>query len=159
MAYNLLDRTAERELLPAARTFGIATIPWAPLCGGLLTGKYKRNDQSAAGRWHGGKDNFDRRVTPAASDVIEGVVALAEEKGCTPSQLALAWLGAQSGVTAPIIGPRTLDQALDNLGSAQVTITEEDRARIDAFAPPLAATLRYYDAAMATDFKPNFGRW
>ena len=159
MAYNLLDRTAEREVLPAARTFGIATIPWAPLCGGLLTGKYKRDDQSAAGRWHGGKDNFDRRVTPAAFDVIEGVVALAEEKGCSPSQLALAWLAAQPGITAPIIGPRTLDQALDNLGAASVTITEEDRARIDAFAPPLATTLRYYDAAMATDFKPNFGRW
>jgi aryl-alcohol dehydrogenase-like predicted oxidoreductase len=159
MAYNLLDRTAEREVLPAARTFGIATIPWAPLCGGLLTGKYKRDDQSAAGRWHGGKDNFDRRVTPAAFDVIEGVVALAEEKGCSPSQLALAWLAAQPGVTAPIIGPRTLDQALDNLGAASVTITEEDRARIDAFAPPLSATLRYYDAAMATDFKPNFMRW
>jgi aryl-alcohol dehydrogenase-like predicted oxidoreductase len=159
MAYNLLDRTAERELLPAARSFGIATIPWAPLCGGLLTGKYKRDDQSAAGRWQGGKDNFDRRVTPAAFDVIEGVVALAEEKGCSPSQLALAWLGSQPGVTAPIIGPRTLDQALDNLGAAGVTITDDDRARIDAFAPPLAATLRYYDAAMATDFKPNFGRW
>ncbi len=159
MAYNLLDRTAEREVLPAARTFGIATIPWAPLCGGLLTGKYKRDDQSAAGRWHGGKDNFDRRVTPAAFDVIEGVVALAEEKGCSPSQLALAWLAAQPGITAPIIGPRTLDQALDNLGAASVTITEEDRARIDAFAPPLSATLRYYDAAMATDFKPNFMRW
>ena len=159
MAYNLLDRTAEREVVPAARTFGIATIPWAPLCGGLLTGKYKRDDQSAAGRWQGGKDNFDRRVTPAAFDVIEGVVALAEEKGCSPSQLALAWLGSQPGVTAPIIGPRTLDQALDNLGAVGVTITDEDRARIDAFAPPLAATLRYYDAAMATDFKPNFGRW
>jgi aryl-alcohol dehydrogenase-like predicted oxidoreductase len=159
MAYNLLDRTAERELLPAARTFGIATIPWAPLCGGLLTGKYKRDDQSAAGRWHGGKDNFDRRVTPEAFDVIEGVVALAEEKGCSPSQLALAWLAAQPGVTAPIIGPRTLDQVLDNLGAAGVTITDEDRARIDAFAPPLSATLRYYDAAMATDFKPNFMRW
>ena len=159
MAYNLLDRTAEREVLPAARSFGIATIPWAPLCGGLLTGKYKRDDQSAAGRWQGGKDNFDRRVTPAAFDVIEGVAALAEEKGCSPSQLALAWLAAQPGVTAPIIGPRTLDQALDNLGAAGVTVTDEDRARIDAFAPPLAATLRYYDAAMATDFKPNFGRW
>jgi aryl-alcohol dehydrogenase-like predicted oxidoreductase len=159
MAYNLLDRTAEREVLPAARSFGIATIPWAPLCGGLLTGKYKRDDQSAAGRWQGGKDNFDRRVTPAAFDVIEGVAALAEEKGCSPSQLALAWLAAQPGVTAPIIGPRTLDQALDNFGAAGVTITDDDRARIDAFAPPLAATLRYYDAAMATDFKPNFGRW
>ncbi|HUL81175.1 MAG TPA: aldo/keto reductase [Gammaproteobacteria bacterium] len=159
MAYNLLDRTAEREVLPAARTFGIGVIPWAPLCGGLLTGKYKRDDQSAAGRWHGGKDNFDRKVTPAAFDVIEGVVALARDKGCSPSQLALAWLGSQPGVTAPIIGPRTLEQALDNLGSASVAITDEDRARIDAFAPPLAATLRYYDAAMGVDFKPNFARW
>lgn len=91
--------------------------------------------------------------------MIEGVVALAAEKGCSPSQLALAWLGSQPGVTAPIIGPRTLEQALDNLGAAAVTITDEDRARLDALAPPLSATLHYYDAAMATDFKPNFGRW
>jgi aryl-alcohol dehydrogenase-like predicted oxidoreductase len=159
MAYNLLDRTAEREVLPAAQTFGIGTIPWAPLCGGLLTGKYKRDDQSAAGRWHGGKDNFDRKVTPEAFDVIEGVVALARDKGCSPSQLALAWLAAQPGVTAPIIGPRTLEQAKDNLGASKVTITDDDRARIDEIAPPLAATLRYYDAAMAVDFKPNFTRW
>ena len=159
MAYNLLDRTAEREVLPAAQTFGIATIPWAPLCGGLLTGKYRRDDQSAAGRWHGGKDNFDRKVTPEAFDVIEGVVALARDKGCTPSQLALAWLSAQPGVTAPIIGPRTLEQAIDNLGATKVTITADDRARIDEIAPPLSATLRYYDAAMAIDFKPNFARW
>ena len=159
MAYNLLDRTAEREVLPAARTFGIATIPWAPLCGGLLTGKYKRDDQSAAGRWHGGKDNFDRRVTPAAFDVIEGVVALAEEKGCSPSQLALAWLAAQPGITAPIIGPRTKEQLVDNLGAPAVEVTDDDLGRIDAFAPPLHATLRYYDAAMAIDFRPNLARW
>jgi aryl-alcohol dehydrogenase-like predicted oxidoreductase len=159
MAYNLLDRTAEREVIPAARSFGIAVIPWAPLCGGLLTGKYKRDDQSAAGRWHGGKDNFDRRATPAAFDVIEAVAALASEKGCTPSQLALAWVGSQPGITAPIIGPRTLDQMIDNLGAAKVQITEADRARLDAVSPPWSATLRYYDAAMAIDFKPNLARW
>jgi aryl-alcohol dehydrogenase-like predicted oxidoreductase len=159
MAYNLLDRTAEREVLPAAQSFGIATIAWAPLCGGLLTGKYRRDDQSATGRWQGGKDNFDRRVTPAAFDVIEGLVALAQEKGCTPSQLALAWNGAQAGITAPIVGPRTLEQLIDNLGAANVTISAEDRARIDAFAPPLGATLGYYDAAIALDFRPNFARW
>ena len=123
MAYNLLDRTAEREVIPAARSFGIAVIPWAPLCGGLLTGKYKRDDQSADGRWHGGKDNFDRKATPAAFDVIEAVVALANEKGCSPSQLALAWLASQPGITAPIIGPRTLDQVIDNLGAVKVQIT------------------------------------
>jgi aryl-alcohol dehydrogenase-like predicted oxidoreductase len=159
MAYNLLDRTAEREVIPAARSFGIALIPWAPLCGGLLTGKYKRDDQSAQGRWHGGKDNFDRKVTSAAFDVIDAVVALANEKGCTPSQLALAWLASQPGVTAPIIGPRTLEQVVDNLGASKVQITEADRARLDAVSPPWSATLRYYDAAMAIDFQPNLGRW
>lgn len=159
MAYNLLDRTAEREVIPAARTFGIGVIPWAPLCGGLLTGKYKRDDQSAAGRWHGGKDNFDRRATPEAFSVIEGVVALAAERRCTPSQLALAWVAAQPGVTAPIIGPRTREQLIDNLGSTAVKITDQDRALCDSFAPPLAATMRYYDAAMAIDLRPNLGRW
>jgi aryl-alcohol dehydrogenase-like predicted oxidoreductase len=159
MAYNLLDRTAEREVVPAAQTFGIALMPWAPLCGGLLTGKYRRNDQSAAGRWQGGKDNFGRPATPAAFDVIEGLVALAKDKGCTPSQLALAWNAAQPGITAPIIGPRTLEQLIDNIAATSVRVTDEDRARLDAFALPWSATLRYYDAAMAIDFRPNFTRW
>jgi aryl-alcohol dehydrogenase-like predicted oxidoreductase len=158
MAYNLLDRTAEREVIPAAQTFGMAVLPWAPLCGGLLTGKYRRDDQSAAGRWHGGKDNFGRPATPAAYDLIEGLVALAKEKGCTPSQLALAWNAAQPGVTAPIIGPRTLEQLVDNLEAVEVHVTDADRARLDALAPPWSATLRYYDAALAIDFKPNLGR-
>ena len=159
MAYNLLDRTAEREIVPVAQTFGIALMPWAPLCGGLLTGKYQRNDQSAAGRWQGGKDNFGRPATPAAFDVIEGLVALAKDKGCTPSQLALAWNAAQPGITAPIIGPRTLDQLIDNIAATTVRITDQDRTRLDALAPPWSATLRYYDAAMAIDFRPNLGRW
>jgi aryl-alcohol dehydrogenase-like predicted oxidoreductase len=158
-AYNLLDRTAEREVLPAARSFGIAVIPWGPLCGGLLTGKYRRDDQSAEGRWRGGKDNFGRPATPAAFDVIEALIALAGEKGCTPSQLALAWNAAQPGVTAPIIGPRTMDQLVDNLGAAGVEVTAEDCARLDEAAPPRSVSLRYYDAAMAADFGPNLARW
>ena len=139
MAYNLLDRTAEREVIPAAQTFGLALIPWAPLCGGLLTGKYRRDDQSAAGRWQGGKDNFGRPATPAAFDVIEGLVALASEKGCTPSQLALAWNASQPGITAPIIGPRTLEQLARQSRCADVKVTDADRARIDALAPPWSA--------------------
>ncbi len=159
MAYNLLDRTAEREVIPAAQTFGLALIPWAPLCGGLLTGKYRRDDQSAVGRWQGGKDNFGRPATAAAYDVIEGLVALANEKGCTPSQLALAWNASQPGITAPIIGPRTLEQLLDNLGAINVKVTDDDRARLEALAPPWSSTLRYYEAALAIDFKPNLARW
>ena len=159
MAYNLLDRTAEREVIPAAQSFGLALLPWAPLCGGLLTGKYRRDDQSAAGRWQGGKDNFGRPATPAAYDVIEELVALARDKGCTPSQLALAWNAAQPGITAPIIGPRTLEQLVDNLGAPAVELTDADRARLDAVAPPWSAKLRYYDAALSIDFRPNLARW
>ena len=158
-AYHLLDRTAEREVLPAAQSFGLAVIPWGPLCGGLLSGKYARDDKSTLGRWQGGKDNFGRPVTPAAYDVMEALAAHAQDKGCTPSQLALAWNAAQPGVTAPIIGPRTMEQLVDNLGAAAVTIDGEDRDRIDTAAPPMSTTLRYYDAAMALDLNPNFGRW
>ena len=157
--FHILDRTAEREVLPAAQSFGVAVIPWGPLCGGLLTGKYRREDTSAEGRWQGGKDNFDRAVTAAAFDVIEDLVAHAETKGCTPSQLALAWNAAQPGVTAPIIGPRSMDQLVDNLGAAEVELDASDFERIDAAAAPKSATLKYYDAAMAVDTRPNFGRW
>ncbi len=159
MAYNLLDRTAEREVIPAAQSFGLALLPWAPLCGGLLTGKYRRDDQSAAGRWQGGKDNFGRPATPAAYDVLEALVALAHDKGCTSSQLALAWNAAQPGITAPIIGPRTVEQLVDNLGAVALQLDATDRARLDAVAPPWSATLRYYDAALAIDFRPNLARW
>jgi aryl-alcohol dehydrogenase-like predicted oxidoreductase len=157
--YHLLDRTAEREVLPAARSFGLAVMPWGPLCGGLLTGKYSRDDQSAAGRWQGGKDNFDRPINEAAFDFIERHVAHAADKGCTPSQLALAWNAAQPGVTAPIIGPRTLEQLVDNLGAVGVRIEQHDLERIDAAAQPMSATMRYYDAALGADMKPNPGRW
>ena len=157
--YNILDRTAEREVLPAALSFGIGVIPWGPLCGGLLTGKYKRGDCSADGRWQGGKDNFDRPVTAAAFDVIEALEAHARDKECTPSQLALAWNAAQPGVTAPIIGPRTLEQLIDNLGASAVSLDSGDFERIDATAAPKSASMRYYDEALAADTRPNLGRW
>jgi aryl-alcohol dehydrogenase-like predicted oxidoreductase len=158
-AYHLLDRSAEREVIPAARTFGLAVISWGPLCGGLLTGKYRRDDQSAPGRWQGGTDNFGRAATPDAWDAIEVLVSLAEEKGCTPSALALAWNAAQPGITAPIIGPRTREQLIDNLGAADVSLSESDRARLDAAAPPMRAVLRYYEAAMSLDLAPSAYRW
>jgi aryl-alcohol dehydrogenase-like predicted oxidoreductase len=65
----MLDRTAEREVIPAARSFGVAIIPWGPLCGGLLTGKYDRDGGGADGRWRDGKDNFGRAATTTARTV------------------------------------------------------------------------------------------
>lgn len=157
--YHLLDRTIERELLPAAQSFGLAVLPWAPLCGGLLTGKYTRGNVGAEGRWKGGKDNFERPIADRAFDYIDAHVAHARDKGCTPSQLALAWNAAQPGVTAPIIGPRTLEQLIDNLGACDVVLGQEDFERIDALAPPKSVTMPYYDAAMASDMRPNLARW
>ena len=157
--FHLLDRTAEREVLPAAMSFGIGIVTWGPLCGGLLSGKYRRDDKNAEGRWQGGRDNLGRPVTPAAFDLIEAHIEHAADKGCSPSQLALAWNAAQPGVTAPIIGPRTMEQLVDNLGAPGVEVTAEDRERIDQVAPPKSVTLPYYDAALATDTGPNLGRW
>ncbi len=154
-AYHMLDRTAEREVIPAAQSFGLAVIPWGPLCGGLLTGKYRSDADVDGARWQGGKDNFGRQATPLAWQVLDLLHEMAREKDCSVSQLSLAWCGSQPGVTAPIIGPRTLEQITDNLGSVAVELTTEDLERIDALVPPRSAAVRYYDEAHAVDFSPN----
>ncbi|MCB0145770.1 MAG: aldo/keto reductase, partial [Caldilineaceae bacterium] len=82
-------------------------------------------------------------------DVVELLVELAEEKGCSVSQLALAWCLSQPGVTAPIIGPRTPEQLADNLGACDVTITNEDTCRIDAVMPPGQMLVHYMRATTA----------
>jgi aryl-alcohol dehydrogenase-like predicted oxidoreductase len=154
-AYHVLDRTVEREVIPAAQSFGLAVIPWGPLCGGLLTGKYRRDQGDPEGRWQAGKDNFSREATPLAWDVIDLLRGMADDKGCSVSQLALAWCMAQPGVTAPIIGPRTFEQAADNLGAVEVALEAADFERIDALVPPRSAAVRYYDEAAGADFRPQ----
>ena len=157
-AYHMLDRTAEREVIPAAQTFGIAIIPWAPLCGGLLTGKYDREGGGRPGRWKDGADNYGRQATTLAWDAIDLVKALAQEKEVSPSQVALAWCKDQPGVTAPIIGARTFEQVVDNLGAVDVKITADDLTRIDTLVPPRSVTVRYYDQASDLDLGPNLHR-
>ena len=154
-AYHLLDRTAEREVIPAAQSFGTAIIPWGPLCGGLLTGKYQRDAGPEDGRWQDGKDNANRTATDLAWDVLDLLKIMAEEKQCSISQLALAWCAAQPGITAPIIGPRTLEQVTDNLGAVTVDITADDCARIDELVPPCTAAVSYYDRANGLDLRPH----
>ncbi len=151
-AYNLLDRRAERELLPMAQTYGIAVIPWSPLAQGFLTGKYRRDTSApaegrltvAAGVQQSGDANVHGQEQ--AYDLIEVLVALAAEKKCSVAQMALAWCMHQPGITSPIIGPRTSEQLTDNLGACDVVVSAEDNARIDAVMPPGQMLVHYMRA-------------
>ncbi len=165
--YHLLDRGIERELIPMARTHGIAILPWSPLARGFLSGKYRRGEPIPTGsRLESDSNNpnqaFRNRTEQPFSDmayhVLETVEALAAEKKVTSSQLALAWVMRQPGVTSPIIGPRTMAHLEDNLGALEVTFTDEDTARIDAASPPEQAIVPYYTGVMI-DFKPAQYRW
>jgi len=156
--YHLLDRRIERELVPFAQTYGVALIPWSPLAGGFLTGKYIRDEsQSPEDSRYGiqprrmGRNHF----TEGSFDVLEAIQAIAGEKGCTPGQVALAWCKDKPGVTSPIIGPRTMEQLEDNLGAVDVSLDENDHERLDAVALPGRATVPYYEA----DFGPHRFRW
>jgi len=129
--YHILDRRIERELIPVAKTYGLAVIPWSPLAGGKLTGKYRRGEPAPP----------NSREDPAKFSeqtwrVLEGLEALCKEKGCTMTAFANAWCAAQPGVTSPILGPNSVIQLEDNLAASDVTITEEDRKRVDALVPP-----------------------
>src|SRR5215213_4158285 len=156
--YHLLDRRIERELVPFAQTYGVALIPWSPLAGGFLTGKYSRDEsQSPEDSRYGlqprrmGRNHF----TDESFDVLEAVQAIAGEKNCTPGQVALAWCKDKPGVTSAIIGPRTMEQLEDNLGAIEVSLDENDNERLDAVSLPGRATVPYYEA----DFGPHRFRW
>ena len=153
--YHLLDRSIERELVPMAQTYGTALIPWSPMAGGFLTGKYRRGEaRPTDARYQDESQNADL-FSDAAFNVLDVVLAIAAEKGCTPSQFALAWCAQQPGITSPIVGVRTMEQLEDNLGAIDVQVTDNERERIDEVAPPGGVITRYYRA----DFGPHQFRW
>ncbi len=123
--YSLLARWIEQELVPMARTYGLGLMVWSPLGAGLLTERYTRENPPA-----------HAEVTEPMWAVLETLRRLAREKGCTASQLALAWCLAQPGITCPIAGPSSARQLEDNLGALDVEVTDADRAALDAVAPP-----------------------
>lgn len=151
--YNLLDRRIERELLPMCRTYGIATIPWAPIAGGLLSGKYRLNQARPAGARYE-KGAFANRDNDAALAKVEEYLTFCETRGVSPVHFANAWVKAQPGVTSPIVGPRTMEQWEDYLKSDELTITDEDATAINAIFPPGTHLSEYYRA----EFGPN-ERW
>ncbi len=132
--YNLMARTVELEVLPAARQYGLGVIPWSPLNGGLLSGAIAKAAAGSAGRSSEGRAAEGLEKHRAA---VEAYEKLAASLGADPSNLALAWLLAQDGVTAPIIGPRTIEQLDSTLGTLDLTLDEATLQRLDEIFPPI----------------------
>lgn len=125
--YSLLQRTPERDLIPMAKHFGLSVTPWAPLAGGALTGKYLRNDP---GRIKEGS----KRLNEQAVTITKEVMAIAEETGTTPGQVALAWTMQQGFSSIPIVGATKLSQMQDNLGVIGLQLSKEHLQRLDAIS-------------------------
>jgi aryl-alcohol dehydrogenase-like predicted oxidoreductase len=126
--YSMLERTVERELLPMARGLDLGVTAWSPLAGGRLTGKYLSGGEESEGRLAVmGRDGSDVR----ADAIVREVVAVAEEIGASPPQVALAWLREQPGAVVPIVGARHEEQLRDNLASVDVRLEGPVRERLD----------------------------
>ncbi|WP_329128971.1 aldo/keto reductase [Streptomyces sp. NBC_01476] len=130
--YSLADRTAERELLPMAEAFGLGAALYAPLAGGLLTGKYRHGDEGRLSRWGGGVHTEDGERKTA---VVDAVLAVAEETGAGAGQVSMAWLRRRAARAAtalvPVIGPRTTAQLGEYLGALEVPLTDEQYDRLE----------------------------
>lgn len=126
--YSLVERSVERELLPMATAFGLGTVSWSPLGGGLLTGKYRKGEQ---GRAQGLGAVIHAESDARKTATVDAVLAIAGETGLPAGQVAIAWVLAK-GATLPIIGPRTPEQLADNLAALDVRLTEEQIGRLDA---------------------------
>jgi aryl-alcohol dehydrogenase-like predicted oxidoreductase len=139
--YSLVERSIEVEILPFCRAAGLGVLPWGPLGAGFLTGKYQRDTEPPEGSRMGeATDDLEearhRRAVERNFRVVDEAEAIARERGATISQVAIAWLLGEPGVVAPIVGPRTSEQLEDLLGGADLRLTDEERARLGAPAPP-----------------------
>ena len=149
--YNLLDRRIENELIPLAQKYGLAILPWSPLAGGILAGKYtvemleedaypegSRADRS--GEW------FTRRVTRRGVEVAAEVETMAKARGLSAAQLATVWVKEQPGVTSPIIGPRTMQHLDEALEVMEMTLSDEERERFDELVHPGNAVADFHNS-------------
>jgi aryl-alcohol dehydrogenase (NADP+) len=147
--YNLLVRETEFEIVPAALDLGIGLLPWSPLGGGWLSGKYKRDERPTGATRLGdnperGMEAYDRRNAQSHTwDVIEAVQTVAEKRGVSMAQVALAWVTDRPSVTSTILGARTLDQLEDNLAAADLHLDADEVALLDRASDPGARDYPY----------------
>jgi aryl-alcohol dehydrogenase-like predicted oxidoreductase len=136
--YSLVERSAELELLPFCRAAGLGVLPWGPLGAGFLTGRYRR-EAMPEGRVTRApaelEEAADRRATERNFRVVDELTTLAAKLDRPVPQLALAWLLGEPGVTAPIIGPRTIDQLENLLDATEIDLDDEQRALLSAPVP------------------------
>ncbi|WP_026930889.1 aldo/keto reductase [Glycomyces tenuis] len=131
--YSILNRGIEREVLPVAQRYGMGTLVWSPLAGGMLTGRYRKGRQSDA---HRAQFGFKHLADERRLDAVERLIPVAEGAGVPLTHLAMAFTIAHPGVTSAIIGPRTMEHLDDLLAGVELTLTDEVLDQIDAIVPP-----------------------
>jgi len=132
--YSLLERTVEHDLIPMAQATGMGLTPWSPLKGGLLTGKYSRED--AGGKNSGRRDWVVKHLNDRNRAIIDAVAAVANEIGASPAEVALAWVQNRPGVTSTIIGARTIEQLEANLRALDLELSASDVANLEEVSRP-----------------------
>ncbi len=150
--YNLLDRRIERELLPFCRTYDYGVIPWSPLAGGQLSGKYLEGTPQE-GRYV--KSDPNRKITPETEDVVRKLSAVADEAGLSLVKLSLAWVASQPGITVPIIGGRSEEQLKATVEACQYKLDGAIFAKIDAVVAPQSHVSDYYTSSFGPNARPN----
>ena len=139
--YSLLAREIEWEIVPAAMDAGLGLLPWSPLGGGWLSGKYRRDERPAGATRLGedpdrGMEAYDRRSTDRTWRVIDAVQKVAEDRGVSMAEVALAWVTGRPAVSSTILGARTTDQLQTNLRAAGLRLTPDETAVLDAASDP-----------------------
>jgi aryl-alcohol dehydrogenase-like predicted oxidoreductase len=149
--YSLWSRDVEDQILPTCRELGIGFVAYSPLGRGFLTGRFRRFEDLPADDYRRNQPRFQGANFQKNLDLVAHLEQVAQQKRCTPSQLALAWLLAQGKDVVPIPGTKRLQYLEENVGALDVTLTPEDLRRIDAIAPQgVAAGQRYPEGGMAT---------
>ncbi|MFE2095114.1 aldo/keto reductase [Streptomyces sp. NPDC059460] len=131
--YSILNRGIEREVLPVAQEFGMGTLVWSPLGGGLLTGRYRKGEQAAT---HRSRYGFQHLKDDQRLDVVEQLIPLADEVGLPLTHLAMAFALTHPGVTSALIGPRTMEQLDDLLAGVEAAVGDDVLDQIDKIVPP-----------------------
>jgi aryl-alcohol dehydrogenase-like predicted oxidoreductase len=148
---SLWSRDAEADVLPTVRELGIGYVAYSPLGRGFLTGQFKSPDDFPEGDFRANHPRFQGENFQKNLDLVKEVEAMAEEKGCTTAQLALAWVLAQGEDIVPIPGTKHVKYLDENIGALDVKLSDEDLKRLDAILPPgAAAGERYHERGMET---------